>query len=687
MRDEQDRFCGFQTAFVPRLLKKGGSWQTVYRLNLVRGLAHVDFGTDELAAQLECRDGKLEVLLASTKKLPGLVIHASVKAANDQVWRLPAKKFDLEPGTVIRCMYPWEPPGDGAYEFMARLDQNGKELALGKETASPHGGIDTQFLVGKPATVSFEPWTDAPFALNRGKRTLKRAVAVPGPVAVWFESALEKIFPDDQVEPTGASLPAVRVLLAGNEYESFQIVVRPPEGSDRHNVTVRLDDLINDTTGARISKDHVSVSTVAYYPVRVPTNFEGPTGPWPDALPPFEPFTAKGGVTYPLWVTVYAPPGTPEGTYEGRIELTAADMDPIELWLQARVYGFELPVTPALKTDFGFEPDGAKAWCQALGYKGKPEALNAAYLDLALAHRVTPRELTQMPAESPDYAASLKAYEPKLDDLLRRGVSTIAVPASLLDVPEQLKMADEFIAKHKLKGRAFCQIADEPLRPAWPRLIERMGQWHATAPDVPLMITTFGVEPLFQETCEIWAAHSPVFDTVNNAMLLQEISKGKEVWWYVNHTPPRPYANFFIDFAAIEHRVLFWQSWALGIKGVYYWAANYTEQGENPWFSQLDVTPANGDGLLIYPSPSGPVSSIRLEAIRDGIEDYDYLALFWQRLKSLKDKGGAKGLIDRAEKAYTLKALVPDLVTYTRDPNVLLSKRDELAALIVEMGK
>jgi hypothetical protein len=54
----------FQTAFVPSLLPPGETWQTVYRLNAVRGLAHVDFATDELAAQLDYSTGHLVMLIS-----------------------------------------------------------------------------------------------------------------------------------------------------------------------------------------------------------------------------------------------------------------------------------------------------------------------------------------------------------------------------------------------------------------------------------------------------------------------------------------------------------------------------------------------------------------------------------------------------------------------------------------------
>ena len=98
------------------------------------------------------------------------------------------------------------------------------------------------------------------------------------------------------------------------------------------------------------------------------------------------------------------------------------------------------------------------------------------------------------------------------------------------------------------------------------------------------------------------------------------------------------------------------------------------------------VTPANGDGFLVYPGPNGPVNSIRWEVIRDGIEDYDYLVLFRDLMKKAEQANNA-ALLQQARDAYNLKDVVPDLVTYPRDPNVLLARREAIAKAIVEMER
>ena len=52
---------------------------------------------------------------------------------------------------------------------------------------------------------------------------------------------------------------------------------------------------------------------------------------------------------------------------------------------------------------------------------------------------------------------------------------------------------------------------------------------------------------------------------------------------------------------------------------------------------KLDV----GDGKLLYAGTDGPIGSVRLAAVRDGIEDFGYLAL----LKAQKGDAAVQALI------------------------------------------
>ncbi len=674
-----------QSVYVPRILEPGKAWTTIYRLNVVRGLEHVDFATDELAMQLDYKEGRLTALFGTVKPMDNVEIEARIVAENKRVWRLPRKRFSVSPARLARCTYDWEPPANGVYEFLAELSRDKKPIALGEDTGSPHGGIDTQFVVGTPKTQAMKPWTDAPHLLDRGPRQFKRPLAASGETTIWFASSLEKVFQEDSVTGDGPVNPIMKLSLARNEHESFQVCIRPPDDMLLSDVRVSATSLANSSGGTSIGESDISIYNERYHHIPIPSHYEGPTGWWPDALPPVRLFTAEAGQTTPVWITVFARPELPAGVYRGSLEIVAANGGPWELGLEVEVHDFQLPVTPSFKTDFGFSMEALSRYASQLS--ADPDMLARRFLENAFAHRVTLRELCQLPRECNNYAAEIARYQKRFDALQSAGASTFYVPASLLDAPAQLAEANAFVKGQNLSRQAFTQIAYEPEQPAWDRVLEKMELWKTHAPDIPITVSAMGLHPFIPPVLDIWSLHAQVLDTTHNIAVLDRASKGGEVWWYVNHTPPRPYGNLFVDFAAIEHRILFWQAWALGMRGMQYWSVNFWPTEGDPMENLVDITPVNGDGLLVYPSLEGPVNSIRWEVIRDGIEDYDYMALFMERIRALREKPGNEALLQRAATAYNMETIVPSLVTFTREPEVLLKKRLEIAAMIQEMDK
>ncbi|MCF6284368.1 MAG: hypothetical protein L3K26_04175, partial [Candidatus Hydrogenedentes bacterium] len=485
---------GVQTAFTPFLLAPGKSWKTRYRLNMVRGLKHVDFATDEFAMQLDYSKGKLTLLFSPVKAMPDLQINAHVKAANGKTWSLPQKKFSLTPHQLARCTFDWSAPAPGAYEILAQITQRGKVVALGSETASPHGGIDTQFIVGGAKNTAFESWTDAPHALDQQPRSFERPRLTGGDIALWTETSLRKILRQDQLKPTDTIDPVIHVAAAQGESESFQIAIRPPEDQNLRGITIVSSDL-RSPAGERIPAEALKIYTELFHPVPIPSHFEGPTGERPDALLPLKTFDAPGGVTTPVWFTVGISTDTAPGTYSGLLEIQGVGLPPLELFLEVEVFDFELPSRPMLNTDFVFDLDEARTQHQQAGGTLSDKVLSARFLANASAHRVTLRGLVPFPAEQTNYSNALDRFKEALDNADPAGVTTISVPPSLLGYPENLRLANAFVKKHELQHRAFAQVANEPARPAWPRLLEGMQQWKDTAPDIPIMVTTYGLEP------------------------------------------------------------------------------------------------------------------------------------------------------------------------------------------------
>ena len=123
-----------------------------------------------------------------------------------------------------------------------------------------------------------------------------------------------------------------------------------------------------------------------------------------------------------------------------------------------------------------------------------------------------------------------------------------------------------------------------------------------------------------------------------------EQEKGNEVWWYVTRYPHYPEITLSISDPAVDHRIFFWQQKLYNVDGFLYysvsdWYGGGSSEHDWGWNAKKEVstdsyTPYTvyGNGVLIYHGGKvgrlhEAVESIRLEQVRDGIEDYDYLVL------------------------------------------------------------
>jgi len=141
-------------------------------------------------------------------------------------------------------------------------------------------------------------------------------------------------------------------------------------------------------------------------------------------------------------------------------------------------------------------------------------------------------------------------------------------------------------------------------------------------------------------------------------------AEGDEVWWYVTRYPHNPEITLSIDDESVKHRLLFWQQKLYNVDGFLYYMVNEWEDAKN-WTKKYEhavgttVVDTYGNGVLIYPGGAlqeyidkygsdgypGPIGSLRLESVRDGVEDYDYFTL----LDNLYGEGSADAII----KQYT----------------------------------
>ena len=122
----------------------------------------------------------------------------------------------------------------------------------------------------------------------------------------------------------------------------------------------------------------------------------------------------------------------------------------------------------------------------------------------------------------------------------------------------------------------------------------------------------------------------------------EEMRAGNSVWWYPYAELKAPYAQVTLDTNLISTRILFWQQKMYDVDGFLYFSLNkWFEQ--NYWDSCPYIAPNGvtvlgyGNGLLLYDGAKvgidGPVGSLRLEAMRDGIEDFQLLTMHQGRYR------------------------------------------------------
>jgi hypothetical protein len=128
-----------------------------------------------------------------------------------------------------------------------------------------------------------------------------------------------------------------------------------------------------------------------------------------------------------------------------------------------------------------------------------------------------------------------------------------------------------------------------------------------------------------------------------------------------------------IDAPGTANRVMQWVAWKFRMEGELYYSMNEAYGQDNDPWENVRLFGGNGDGTLFYPGrPSRiggqsdiPIESIRLKLIREGMEDYEYLAL----LAKLDGRQSADRYADRIVKAPYL---------WESRPEVFLKVRQEL---------
>lgn len=165
---------------------------------------------------------------------------------------------------------------------------------------------------------------------------------------VWWAEGVYKIMKD--APAPAAAEKTVSISCAGNEWESFAIVIDP--STDIKGLDFKLKPFKQVGGRAKIDGMRSEIRKVEYVNVSVPTDSYAKTGLWPDPMPLFEKedLTVDGGLQ-PYWFSVKLPKDTPAGDYTSTIVIKSLG---IKVPVKLHVWDFSLPDAPSLKSMFGF---------------------------------------------------------------------------------------------------------------------------------------------------------------------------------------------------------------------------------------------------------------------------------------------------------------------------------------------
>ena len=507
--------------------------------------------------------------------------------------------------------------------------------------------------------------------------------------AVGLESPMRKVLIRDHPFE-GWFARQARVSLAANEHEAIQVVVIP-HGRDLKNVRVTAPD----NAEWRKAGIRCQVSVVGHVDVNDDPPYEAVyKGLWPDPLLDFLPSAdIRSGEHVAFWVDVISAKDSPPGEFGGVIQVAADGCPPIELALTVRVWNFRLPDGTHLKNAFTYNEPQIHGiykgkWSRELAYK---------YYDIVLDHRLGIDHLYR--------------HGPPDLDLLKYAVSkgmnafNIIFTASGGNRDNVIKALNEFVPRLRKEGLfdlAYLYGFDEVKKDKFEAAREIFGEVHRRAPGIPTMTTaqdpSFGRQSGLREAVDIWVPLTPGYDLAEAKQLRRE---GKQMWWYICLVPIHPYANWFVEYPAIESRLLMGaMSYKYQVDGFLYYLINNGWERNRKVISSGPITEwdpascpnskgkwANGDGNLIYPGPDGPLSTIRLENIRDGLEDYEYLYLLAESVRRVAALPATPARREFLASARTLlevpDTVVRSVVEFTTDVDALQSWRDQLAELVV----
>ena len=345
-------------------------------------------------------------------------------------------------------------------------------------------------------------------------------------------------------------------------------------------------------------------------------------------------------------------------------------------------------------------------------------------------HHLSP-EVTVAAWSAPDSNGTMNARHEVLDDYMGTGLASTfagerfgfnalripeAHPTSWLKNPftsnaNRARAAEYYRSMFSDLGSytsiAYVYPVDEPTAKMRAFVQKYTAFIHRTIPGAKYLLTT---DPATQKNklvngVDIYVERLQFF--FRDSSWVKKIRKAhKSVWIYSHKSTWQGQAPcYLIDRPFADSRVQAWFAYRAGADGVMHWNLNAWRKAGNKNLLRDPYTDPlcdfggsgksrhynNGDGSLVYPGyypPLGlyvegapPVGSMRMEALRDGLEDYEYAKLVGSKYGAGAANGYVSRIIGPLPKPKGGKLLFPKFATA---PETYESVRADMATALTQ---
>ncbi len=535
-------------------------------------------------------------------------------------------------------------------------------------------------------------------------------------LSAWLVDSLVKVFRNSPAV-TSKSEPAL--VSARNSHTSLQVALR----SESHRVIrVRVIAPRLGPAALKVQTYRIGTVTVNSHPTDTPLDevVRSEVGSYPDPLFPLEKgIRLEASRTETVWVSVFAPADARPGIYRATVEIDAGKQK-LRLPFQVEVFAATVPkeqklwVTnwlwfehelmakhyPQLKSD----PDRYWRVLENIGRTMAEYKQNVVFVPVRTLTKAQLADgalqydfgLVDLWIDVFDRAGMARMIEGgHLSGRLGGGYdSPYVIPTDLVENGEIVRRelpADDPRAEQNLReflrqlrihlkekrwlSRYVQHVHDEPHgaeMPTYRRFVHIVSE---ELPGVPTLDAISLREDISsQEETTIWVPKLGTFDEGLDAIAAHK-ARGGQSWYYICLDPRGKYLNRFIDFPTLKVRLLPWLNYRYGLTGYLHWGGNFWtdrpfENVQPDWGGGF-VLPA-GDDAIVYPDAEhdGVFVSVRLEVMREGIEDYELLMESARRAPERTDA--------------LARTVIPAFTDYVRDVAQFRKFERELLVLATE---